>query len=57
MSDRRLGVPARISFDYAPPARTAVLIKWWLLRVSGPPPGRPAQRGEFAMEVSAHGNL
>jgi hypothetical protein len=30
----------------------AILIKWWLLRVSGPLPGRPAERGEFVMEVS-----
>ena len=30
----------------------ATLIKWWLLKVSGPLPGRPAERGEFVMEVS-----
>jgi hypothetical protein len=29
----------------------AILIKWWLLRVCGPLPGRPAERGEFVMEA------
>jgi hypothetical protein len=29
------------------------LIKWWLLKVSGPLPDRPAERGEFVMDVSA----
>jgi hypothetical protein len=33
----------------------ATLIKWWLLKVSGPLPGRPAELGEFIMEVSAYG--
>jgi hypothetical protein len=33
----------------------ATLIKWWLLKVSGPLPGRPAERGEFVMEVSLYG--
>ena len=32
------------------------LIKWWLLKVSGPLPGRPAELGEFIMEVSLHGD-
>ena len=32
----------------------AILIKWWLLRVAGPLPGRPAERGEFTMEISFH---
>lgn len=32
------------------------LIKWWLLKVSGPLPGRPAELGEFVMEVSAYGS-
>jgi hypothetical protein len=31
------------------------LIKWWLLKVSGPLPGRPAERGEFVMQVSFYG--
>ena len=31
------------------------LINWWLLKVSGPLPGRPAELGEFVMEVSAYG--
>jgi len=31
------------------------LIKCWLLKVSGPLPGRPAERAEFVMEVSFHG--
>ena len=34
----------------------AILIGWWLLRVCGPLPGRPAERGEFTMEVSVHGH-
>jgi hypothetical protein len=34
----------------------AILIKWWLLRVCGPLPGRPAERGEFVMEVSFYGS-
>jgi hypothetical protein len=34
----------------------ATLIKWWLLKVSGPLPGRPAETGEFVMEVSAYGD-
>ena len=91
MSDHRLGVPARVSFGHAPPARgleprqveylqfgitwdvtgildrwahpgraedtlgKAALIRWWLLKVSGPLPGRPAERGEFIMEVSGYG--
>src|SRR5947207_14654324 len=33
-----------------------VLIKWWLLNVSGPLPGRQAERGEFLMEVAAYGH-
>jgi hypothetical protein len=33
-----------------------VLIKWRLLKVSGPLPGRPAERGEFTMEVSSYGD-
>jgi hypothetical protein len=33
-----------------------VLIKWWLLKVSGPLPGRPAERGEFVMEVRFYGS-
>jgi hypothetical protein len=33
-----------------------ILIKWWLLRVSGPLPGRPADRGEFVMQVSFYGD-
>jgi hypothetical protein len=32
------------------------LIKWWLLKVSGPLPGRPAERGEFVMQVSFYGS-
>jgi hypothetical protein len=35
----------------------AILIKWWLLRVCGPLPGRPAERGQFIMEVSFYGAL
>ena len=41
-----------------PPEETLgqpTLTKWWLLKVSGPLPGRPAERGEFVMEVSAYG--
>jgi hypothetical protein len=34
----------------------AILIKWWLLRVRGPLPGRSAERGEFTMQISFHGN-
>jgi hypothetical protein len=34
----------------------AILINWWLLRVSGPLPGRPAETGEFTMEVSGYGD-
>jgi hypothetical protein len=34
----------------------ADLTKWWLLKVSGPLPGRPAERGEFVMEVSTYGH-
>jgi hypothetical protein len=33
-----------------------VLIKWWQLKVCGPLPGRPAEHGEFTMEVSFHGD-
>ena len=33
----------------------ATLIRWWLLKVCGPLPGRPAELGEFVMEVSAYG--
>ena len=33
-----------------------VLIKWGLLGVSGPLGGHPADRGEFAMEVSFYGD-
>jgi hypothetical protein len=33
-----------------------VLIKWWQLKVSGPLPGRPAERGEFIMEISFYGD-
>ena len=36
-------------------AGKAALIRWWLLKVSGPLPGRPAELGEFTMEVSAYG--
>jgi hypothetical protein len=32
------------------------LVKWWLLKVSGPLPGRPAELGEFVMEVSFYGH-
>lgn len=32
------------------------LIKWWLLRVSGPLPGRPAEVGEFVMQASFYGS-
>ena len=32
------------------------LIKWWLLKVSGPLPGRPAEPGGFVMEVSGYGD-
>lgn len=28
------------------------LIKWWLLKVSGPLPGRPGELGESVMQVS-----
>jgi hypothetical protein len=92
VSDRRLGIPTRISFDHAPAAPgleprrvehlqfgitwdvTGILdswahpgrpedtlgkpdlIKWWLLKVSGPLPGHPAERGEFIMEVSFYGD-
>ena len=34
----------------------ATLIKWWLLKVSGPLPGRPDKRGEFVMETSFYGS-
>jgi len=33
----------------------AILVKWWLLRVRGPLPGRPAGSAEFTMQVSFHG--
>ena len=33
----------------------AALIKSWLLKVFGPLPGRPAERGEFVMAVSDYG--
>ena len=32
------------------------LVKWWLLKVSGPLSGDPGKRGEFVMEVSAYGD-
>ena len=32
------------------------LVKWWLMKVSGPLPGRPAGRGEFVMQASFHGD-
>jgi hypothetical protein len=44
---------------HRPPEETlgkATLTKWWLLRVTGPLPGRPAESGEFVMEVSFHGD-
>ena len=92
VSERRLGILGRITFDDVPPARglepkrvehlqfgitwdvtgildrwahpgraedtagKAALIKWWLLKVSGPLPDRPGERGEFVMEVSFHGD-
>ena len=92
MSERRLGIPARVTFNHLPPGRgleprrvehlqfgitwdvtaildpwahpgraedtlgKAILIKWWRLKVSGPLPGRPAELGEFTMEVSFHGS-
>ena len=31
-------------------------LTWWLLKVSGPLPGRPAERGEFVMEISHCGD-
>jgi hypothetical protein len=34
----------------------AILIKWWLLKVSAPLPGRAAGRGEFIMGVSFYGD-
>ena len=33
-----------------------VLIKWWLLKVSGPLPGRPAKCGEFLIGASFYGD-
>ena len=33
----------------------AALIKWWLLKVSGPLPGYSADLGEFVMAVSSYG--
>ena len=32
------------------------MIKWWLLKVSGPLPGRPAELGEFVMQISFYGD-
>lgn len=32
------------------------LIRWWLLKVSGPMPGHPADRREFVMQASACGD-
>jgi hypothetical protein len=34
----------------------ATVTRWWQLKVSGPLPGRPAERGEFVMEVSPFGH-
>jgi hypothetical protein len=34
----------------------AILVQWWLLRVCGPLPGRPAERDEFIMEVTKYGD-
>jgi hypothetical protein len=91
VSERRLGIPARVRFDHpygrdleprrvehlqfgitwdvteildcwAHPGRAedtlgkVMLVRWWLLRVRGPLPGRPVESGEFTMEVSFHGD-
>jgi len=94
VNDRAAGVPARVAFNPAPPARgsglepervehlqlgitwrvteildrwqhpgrvqetwgRATVAKWWLLKVSGPLPGRPGVTGEFVMEISAYGH-
>jgi hypothetical protein len=51
-----------ILYRWAHPGRAedttgkATLIKWRLLKVSGPLPGRPAERGEFVMQVSFYGS-
>jgi hypothetical protein len=34
----------------------ATAIRWWRLKVSGPLPGRPAERGEFIMEITKYGD-
>ena len=44
---------------HRPPEETLgkpTLTQWWLLKVCGPLPGRPAERGEFVMNVSSYGH-
>jgi hypothetical protein len=34
----------------------ATVTNWWRLKVSGPLPGHPGERGEFIMEVATYGH-